>query len=104
MEDTFLIINVATVIAVIAGGIGMGIYLACATKCGYTPTITTLLVLGWSFLIPLGVTQVILDIPDAGVSVQRVAERLVLWALFSIHARFGSNLYYHWRHRKIEEK
>lgn len=104
MEDTFLIINAATVIAVVAGGVGMGVYLACATKCGYTPTLPTLIVLGWSFLIPLGVTQVILSSPDIGVSVQRVVERLALWALFAIHARFGSRLYYQWQRRKLEEK
>jgi hypothetical protein len=93
--EPFLIINVATIIAVVAGGITMGVYLACATQCGYTPSLMTLIVLGWSFLVPLGVTQVLVD-ADLGVDIQRVVERMALWALFAVHARIGTRLYGKW--------
>ena len=101
--EPFLIINVATIIAVVIGGITMGVYLACATQCGYTPSLTTLIVLGWSFLVPLGITQVIIDL-DIGVDIQRVLERMALWALFAIHARFGSHLYAQWKQRNLRTK
>lgn len=90
------VIHVETLIAVVAAGIGMGVYLAYATKCGYTPSLVTLIVLGWSFLVPLGVTQVLTD-PESGVSLQRVIERMILWGLFSIHARIGVRLLGHFK-------
>lgn len=89
------IINIASVIAVVAGGVTMGVYLAYATKCGYTPSLITLIVLGWSYLIPLGVTQVWTN--EEGVDTQRVIERLILWALFALHARIGVRLMGHFR-------
>lgn len=90
------IINAASIIAVIAGGIGMGVYLAYATKCGFVPSLVTLIVIGWSFLVPLGVTQVLTD-ADAGVDIQRVVERMALWFLFALHARIGTRLIGHFR-------
>lgn len=98
----FAIINVATIIAVVAGGISMGVYLAYATKCGFVPSLTTLIVLGWSFLVPLGVTQVFTA--EGGVDLQRVAERMALWALFALHARIGVRLVGHYRGIRAVEK
>lgn len=84
----FDIINIATIIAVIFGGFSMGVYLSYAADSCRVPSLVTLVVMGWSFLIPLGITQVFLD--EDGVDVQRVAERMALWFLFSIHARVGA--------------
>jgi hypothetical protein len=102
--EPFVIINVATVIAVVVGGLTMGIYLAMATKCGYTPSLTTLIVLGWSFLIPLGITQIFITNGDIGVDSQRVVERLALWALFSIHARYGAHLWSEFKRKGLRSK
>lgn len=96
------IINVASIIAVVIGGIGMGVYLAYATRCGYTPSLVTLIVLGWSFLVPLGIEQAFFE---GDINPGRVAERMVLWALFSIHARLGTRLFSRYRTcRKLNTK
>lgn len=88
------VIDISTIIAVVVGGITMGVYLAYATNCGYTPSLVTLIVLGWSFLIPLSIAQ----ITHAGdVDVGRMTERLALWALFALHARVGARMMGHFR-------
>lgn len=94
----FHVISIATIIAVIIGGLGMGAYLACATKCGYLPSLVTLLVLGWSFLLPLSLTQII---TTDGVDLGRMLERMALWALFAIHARVGARM---WRRHNAGER
>jgi hypothetical protein len=94
------VINIATLIAVVAGGIGMGVYLACATKCGYMPSLVTLIVLGWSFLLPLSLSQM----AEGDVNFGRLVERLALWALFSVHARIGGRIYARWKGSSLRTK
>lgn len=88
------VINVASLLAVVIGGIGMGVYLAYATRCGYTPSLITLIVLGWSFLLPLGLEQ---SLFEGEITVGRMLERMALWALFAVHARLGVRLFSRYR-------
>lgn len=74
------IIGIENLIAILIGGIGMGVYFAYSERIA--PNIISLIVLGWSFIAPLGLTQALsLSTPD--VDVDRVIERMAMWALFS---------------------
>lgn len=94
------IITLATVLAVALGGLSMGVYIAVANKFrSCTPSPVSLLVLGWSFLLPLGLTQML---TTGEVEPQRVIERMVLWAIFSFSASVASRFSkeWYWTRRK----
>lgn len=93
------VVTVTTLLAVMLGGLSMGVYIAVANKFrACTPSPVSLLVLGWSFLLPLGVVQAF----ESSVDLSRVAERMFLWAIFafsaSIASRFSKEWY--WSRRK----
>lgn len=90
------VISLGTVIAIVIGGFGMGIYLGLCC-IGRSPNPITLIVMGWSFIVPLSVTQM----AEGGeVTVGRMLERMALWALFSLHAKVGYNIYQRIRERR----
>lgn len=100
MDTTFLfdlqVISVATIIAIVAGGIGMGVYLGLCCV-GRDPNVITLVVMGWSFIVPLSVTQMA---TTGEVTVGRMLERMAMWALFALHAKVGYKLYRRWKERE----
>lgn len=99
MDWELQVISAATLIAIVCGGVTMGVYLAFVTKCGFVPSLVTLIVVGWSFIIPLSITQIA---TTGEMNVGRMFERMFLWGLFALHARLGTKLVGHWRATRTE--
>lgn len=92
MFYSFEVITLGTVISVVVAGLGMALYLVLTNRDRdphSEPSLISLLVIGWSYLIALGADQWV----EGNISPQRFAERLVLWALFAFHASVGRKMW-----------